>query len=99
MGLAALAIPRPSRPAVPGRGRGDNALYARAAVASGGLFDALGDLRNGGAAAAGPRGTGRASERWAIMDGQTKREIWILAIGTALLEAPVAMIAYAILTH
>jgi len=33
------------------------------------------------------------------MDIQTKREIWLLAIGTALVEAPVAMIAYAILTH
>jgi len=33
------------------------------------------------------------------MDIQTKREIWLLAIGTALVEAPVAMIAYVILTH
>jgi hypothetical protein len=33
------------------------------------------------------------------MDTQTKREIWLLAIGTALVEAPVAAIAYAILTH
>ena len=40
-----------------------------------------------------------ASWRWAIMDTQTKREIWLLAIGTTLVEAPGAMIAYAILTH
>jgi hypothetical protein len=33
------------------------------------------------------------------MDAQTKREFWILAIGTALVEAPAAMIAYAILSH
>jgi hypothetical protein len=33
------------------------------------------------------------------MDWQTKREIWLLAIGTTLLEVPVAVIAYAVLTH
>jgi hypothetical protein len=33
------------------------------------------------------------------MDIQTKREIWLLALGTALVETPVAVIAYAILTH
>jgi hypothetical protein len=34
------------------------------------------------------------------MDTQTKREIWFLAIGTALLEAPaVAIIALAFLSH
>jgi hypothetical protein len=31
------------------------------------------------------------------MDAQTKREIWLLAIGTALVEVPVAVIAYAVL--
>jgi hypothetical protein len=30
------------------------------------------------------------------MDAQTKREIWLLAIGTFLLEAPVAFAAFAI---
>jgi hypothetical protein len=33
------------------------------------------------------------------MNTQTKREIWLLAVGTALVEARVAMIAYVILTH
>ena len=44
-------------------------------------------------------GTGHFSGRQVTMDTQSKREIWPLAIGTALVEAPVAMIAYAILTH
>jgi len=36
----------------------------------------------------------------AVMDKETKREIWFLAIGTALLEAPVvAIIAVLVLTH
>ena len=47
----------------------------------------------------GSRGTGRASERWAIMDTQTKREIWLLAIGTALVELPIAIAAFAIISH
>jgi hypothetical protein len=34
------------------------------------------------------------------MDPQTKREIWLLAIGTALIEVPVvAIVALAILIH
>jgi hypothetical protein len=33
------------------------------------------------------------------MDKQTKREIWLLAIGTALVELPVAFAAFAILSH
>jgi hypothetical protein len=33
------------------------------------------------------------------MDKQTKREIWILVIGTALVEVPAAVIAFAILAH
>jgi hypothetical protein len=33
------------------------------------------------------------------MDKQTRREIWILAIGPALVEVPAAVIAFAILTH
>jgi hypothetical protein len=33
------------------------------------------------------------------MDGQTMREIWLLAIGTALVELPVALAAFAILSH
>jgi hypothetical protein len=33
------------------------------------------------------------------MDTQTRHEIWLLAIGTALVELPAAMIAFAILAH
>jgi hypothetical protein len=33
------------------------------------------------------------------MDTQTKREIWLLAIGTALVELPAAVIAFTVLTH
>jgi hypothetical protein len=33
------------------------------------------------------------------MDGQTKREIWLLAIGTALVELPVAFTVFTILSH
>jgi len=33
------------------------------------------------------------------MDGQTKREIWLLAIGMALVELPVAIAAFTILSH
>lgn len=33
------------------------------------------------------------------MDIETKREIWLLAIGTALIELPAAVIAFAILAH
>jgi hypothetical protein len=33
------------------------------------------------------------------MDPQTKREIWLIAIGTALLEVPAAVIAFTVLTH
>jgi hypothetical protein len=33
------------------------------------------------------------------MDAQTKREILILAIGTALLEVPAVVIVFAILAH
>ena len=34
------------------------------------------------------------------MDKETKREMWFLAIGTALIEAPVvAIIAVMVLTH
>lgn len=44
-------------------------------------------------------GTIHATARWHAMDAQTKREFWILAIGTALVEAPAAIIAYAILSH
>ena len=36
-------------------------------------------------------------ERWESMDAQTKREIWLLAIGTALVELPVAFAAFTIL--
>jgi hypothetical protein len=51
------------------------------------------------------QGNGRASgtihafDWWAIMDGQTKREIWLLAVGTALVELPVAFAAFTILSH
>jgi hypothetical protein len=33
------------------------------------------------------------------MDRQTRREILILAIGTAVLEVPAAVIAFTVLTH
>jgi hypothetical protein len=33
------------------------------------------------------------------MDAQTKREIWLLALGTALVELPVAFAAFTILSH
>jgi hypothetical protein len=33
------------------------------------------------------------------MDPQTKRKIWLIAIGTALLEVPAAVIAFTVLTH
>jgi hypothetical protein len=33
------------------------------------------------------------------MDKQTKREVWLLAVGTALLELPIAYAAFAILSH
>jgi len=33
------------------------------------------------------------------MDTQTKREIWLLAIGTALVELPIAIAAFAIFSH
>jgi hypothetical protein len=33
------------------------------------------------------------------LDKQTKREIWLFAIGTALVELPVAFAAFAILSH
>jgi hypothetical protein len=33
------------------------------------------------------------------MDPQTKRELWLLAIGTALLQVPAAVIAFTVLTH
>jgi hypothetical protein len=33
------------------------------------------------------------------MEIETKREIWLLAIGTALIELPAAVIAFAILAH
>jgi hypothetical protein len=39
-------------------------------------------------------------KRWVIMDRQTKREILILAIGTALLEAPaIAITVLVVLGH
>jgi hypothetical protein len=35
-----------------------------------------------------------------MMDKETKRELWFLVIGTALLEAPVvAVVALMVLTH
>jgi hypothetical protein len=37
--------------------------------------------------------------RWSRMDKQTQHEFWILAIGTILLEAPVAFAAFTILSH
>jgi hypothetical protein len=33
------------------------------------------------------------------MDRQTKREIWILTIGTIIIEVPVAIAAFVILSH
>jgi hypothetical protein len=33
------------------------------------------------------------------MDPQTRREIWLLAIGTALVELPAAVIVFVALTH
>ena len=33
------------------------------------------------------------------MDPQTKREIWLLAIGTALIEAPLIALALTVMTH
>jgi hypothetical protein len=49
---------------------------------------------------AGPPGnTPRLSIVGESMDGQTKREIWLLAIGTALVELPVAFAAFTILSH
>jgi hypothetical protein len=33
------------------------------------------------------------------VDKQTKREVWLLAIGTALIELPVAFAAFTILSH
>jgi hypothetical protein len=33
------------------------------------------------------------------MDRQTKREIWLLAIGTIIVEIPVAFAAFTILSH
>jgi hypothetical protein len=33
------------------------------------------------------------------MDTQTKGEIWLLAIGTALVELPAVVIAFTVLTH
>jgi hypothetical protein len=33
------------------------------------------------------------------MDAQTKHEIWLLAIGTALVELPVAFAAFTIFSH
>jgi hypothetical protein len=33
------------------------------------------------------------------MDPQTKHEVWLLVIGTALLEMPAVVIAFTVLTH
>jgi hypothetical protein len=33
------------------------------------------------------------------MDAQTKREIWLLALGTIIVEVPVAFAAFAVLSH
>jgi hypothetical protein len=33
------------------------------------------------------------------MDTQTKREIWLLALGTMIVEVPVAFVAFAVLSH
>jgi hypothetical protein len=41
-----------------------------------------------------------AHQRWPSMDKQTKHEIWLLALGTILIEAPlVAMATVIILSH
>jgi hypothetical protein len=41
-----------------------------------------------------------AHQRWPSMDKQTKHEIWLLALGTILVEAPLAaMAAVIILSH
>jgi hypothetical protein len=32
-------------------------------------------------------------------DPQTKREIWLLVLGTILMEVPVALAAFAIMSH
>jgi len=45
-------------------------------------------------------GTIQAACALAMMDKETKREMWFLAIGTALLEAPVvAIVALMVLNH
>jgi hypothetical protein len=42
----------------------------------------------------------QAARALAMMDKETKREMWFLAIGAALIEAPVvAIIALMVLTH
>jgi hypothetical protein len=33
------------------------------------------------------------------MDMQTKREIWLLALGTIIVEVPAALAAFAVLSH
>jgi hypothetical protein len=33
------------------------------------------------------------------MDTQTKREIWLLALGTIIVEVPVAFAAFAVFSH
>jgi hypothetical protein len=33
------------------------------------------------------------------MDKQTKREVWLLAIGTVLVELPIAFAAFAVFSH
>jgi hypothetical protein len=54
---------------------------------------------HGGAELSEP-GTIQASARWRCMDTQTKREIWIIAVSTAILEAPaVAITLLAILAR
>jgi hypothetical protein len=40
-----------------------------------------------------------ALDRCESMDKQTKREVWLLAIGTALVELPIAFAAFTILGH
>jgi hypothetical protein len=40
-----------------------------------------------------------ALDRWEFMDKQTKREVWLLVVGTAIVEAPFLAIAVAILSH
>jgi hypothetical protein len=44
-------------------------------------------------------GTVHCSRSLGVMDKQTKREVWLLAIGTALVELPVAFAAFTILSH